>query len=162
MSLNGEPIAVGKGNQQKTTVSTAQFGFSMTVNNVAVGTRETQFDITLSNSSLLGFQSDGTPRISAGNTVNQVVSLPHGKDTFVIGGLIKHNLVDSTTGIPYLSDIPFIGKYLFGTTSKSIKQTQLIVVAQCIDDTLPDKPGVKGGSKPETRGKDYSLSASVQ
>ena len=78
----------------------------MKVNSVTVGTQETQFDITLNNSSLLGFQSDGTPRISAGNTVNQIVSLPHGKDTFVIGGLVKHDLVTSTTGIPYLSDIP--------------------------------------------------------
>ena len=150
-------IAVGKGQQQKTTVSTANFGFSMKVNSVAVGTEETQFDITLSNTSLLGFQSNGKPRISAGNTVNQIVSLPHGKDTFVIGGLVKHAVVESNTGIPFLSDIPWIGKYLFGTTSKSVKQSQLVVVGQCLNDTLPDKPHLKKHSKPETRGKDYSL-----
>ena len=152
--LGGAPLAVGKGNAQKITVSTAQFGFSMQVNSVAVGLKETQFDITLSNSSLIGFSSNGTPRISDGNTVKQMVSLPHGMDTFVIGGLVKHNIVTSTTGIPYLVDIPWIGKYLFGTTSKSVKQSQLIVVGQCIDDTLEDKPHVKGRTKPETRGKD--------
>lgn len=156
-----QDIPVAKGQQQKTTVSTANFGFSMKVNSVAVGTEETQFDITLSNTSLLGFQSDGRPRISSGNTVNQVVSLPHGKDTFVIGGLVKHSVVDSTTGIPFLSDIPWIGKYLFGSTSKSIKQSQLVVVGQCINDTLTDKPELKKHSKPETKGKDYSLASSA-
>ncbi|MBQ7207090.1 MAG: hypothetical protein IJS01_04765 [Lentisphaeria bacterium] len=147
-------LGSAKGKQQTTTVSTATFGFQMTVNSVTVGTKETQFDVTLSNTSLLGFQSNGKPRISAGNTVNQIVSLPAGKDCFIIGGLVKHNVVTSTTGIPYLVDIPFIGPYLFGTTSKSVKQSQLLVAAQCIDDTVPDKPAVKGMSKPETRGKE--------
>ena len=156
-----QDIPVAKGQQQKTTVSTANFGFSMKVNSVAVGTEETQFDITLSNTSLLGFQSDGRPRISAGNTVSQVVSLPHGKDTFVIGGLVKHTVVESTTGIPFLSDIPWIGKYLFGSTSKSIKQSQLVVVGQCINDTLPDKPELKKHSKPETKGKDYTIASNA-
>ena len=146
-------LGVGKGKAQNTAVSTAKFGFEMTVSNVAAGLRETRFTVTLSNSSLLGFQSNGTPRIMSGNTVEQVVSLPHGKDSFIIGGLVKHSVVTSTTGIPYLVDIPFIGPYLFGTTSKSVKQSQLLVAAQCIDDTLPDKPRVKGMSKPETRGK---------
>ena len=156
-----QDIPVAKGQQQKTTVSTANFGFSMKVNSVAVGTEETQFDITLSNTSLLGFQSDGRPRISSGNTVSQVVSLPHGKDTFVIGGLVKHTVVESTTGIPFLSDIPWIGKYLFGSTSKSIKQSQLVVVGQCINDTLPDKPELKKHSKPETKGKDYTIASNA-
>ena len=156
-----QDIPVAKGQQQKTTVSTANFGFSMKVNSVAVGTEETQFDITLSNTSLLGFQSDGRPRISAGNTVSQIVSLPHGKDTFVIGGLVKHTVVESTTGIPFLSDIPWIGKYLFGSTSKSIKQSQLVVVGQCINDTLPDKPELKKHSKPETKGKDYTIASNA-
>ena len=156
-----QDIPVAKGQQQKSTVSTANFGFSMTVSSVTVGTQETQFNVTLSNTSLLGFQSNGQPRISAGNTVSQVVSLPHGKDTFVIGGLVKHTVVDSTTGIPYLSDIPWIGKFLFGTTSKSIKQSQLVVVGQCINDTLTDNPELKKHSKPETKGKDYSLASSA-
>ena len=156
-----QDIPVAKGQQQKTTVSSANFGFSMKVNSVTVGTEETQFDITLSNTSLLGFQSNGSPRISSGNTISQVVSLPHGKDTFVIGGLVKHTVVDSTTGIPFLSDIPWIGKYLFGSTSKSIKQSQLVVVGQCINDTLPDKPELKKHSKPETKGKDYSLASNA-
>ena len=156
-----QDIPVAKGQQQKSTVSTANFGFSMTVSSVTVGTQETQFNVTLSNTSLLGFQSNGQPRISAGNTVSQVVSLPHGKDTFVIGGLVKHTVVDSTTGIPYLSDIPWIGKFLFGTTSKSIKQSQLVVVGQCINDTLTDNPELKKHSKPETKGKDYSLVSSA-
>ena len=160
-SVISDDLGAGKGKQQNTAVSTTKFGFEMTVSNVVVGLRETRFSATLSNSSLLGFQSNGTPRITSGNTVNQVVSLPHGKDSFIIGGLVKHNIVTSTTGIPYLVDIPFIGPYLFGTTSKSVKQSQLLVVGQCIDDTLSDKPHVKGMSKPETRGRQQNSASSA-
>ncbi|MBQ9501828.1 MAG: hypothetical protein IJU70_06705 [Lentisphaeria bacterium] len=160
-SVLANDLGVGKGKQQNTAVSTAKFGFEMTVSNVVAGLRETRFSVTLSNSSLLGFQSNGTPRIMSGNTVDQVVSLPHGKDSFIIGGLVKHSVVTSTTGIPYLVDIPFIGPYLFGTTSRSVKQSQLLVVGQCIDDTLPDKPRVRGMSKPETKGKQQTSASAA-
>ncbi len=136
----GRDIAVGKGNQQKT-VRSASFGFNMTVSNASVNLEETRFTVKLSNTSLLGFQSGGAPRISAGNVVTQDVSLPHGKDSFVIGGLRKKEQVRSKTGIPFLKDIPYLG-YLFCTESTSIKDSELIVVAQCQWDAVPDMPGV--------------------
>lgn len=125
-----DDIAVGKGNQQVTTVSATDFGFTMDVDNVSVNLNETLFKITLTNTSLLGFQSDGTPRISTGNKVSQTVSLPHNKDGFVIGGLAKDELVKSKTGIPLLMDIPWLG-YIFSSESTSIKHSELIVVASC-------------------------------
>ena len=85
-------LAIGKGEQQVTTAF-AGFGFTMTVNNASVNLDETRFSVTLSNSSLIGFESNGKPRISNGNTVTQEVSLPHGKDRFVIGGLRKQEQV---------------------------------------------------------------------
>ena len=51
--------------------------------------------------------------------MKQVVSLPHGKDTFVIGGLTKQEEVESRTGVPWLMDIPVLG-YLFSSVSKSV------------------------------------------
>ena len=122
-------IPVAKGNQQITTQSSG-YGFTLTVNNASVNLNETRFDITLQNTSLIGFESSGAPRISSGNTVSQVVSLPYGKDSFVIGGLHKQEVVHSETGIPWLCEIPWIG-YLFSTQSESVKHSELIVTAQC-------------------------------
>ncbi len=148
---SGDALGVGKGNAQTSTVSTAEFGFTMTVNNVSVNLNETLFDVTLANSSLLGFQSDGTPRISQGNVVTQQVSLPFGKDGFVIGGLTKKEVVTSTTGVPWLCDIPYIG-YFFSSKSDSIKDAELIVVGQVEWESPMDKPGFTGKSKQYTKG----------
>ena len=146
----GDPLPVGKGEAQEIKAFPG-FGFTMTVNNVSVNLEETRFDITLSNTSLLGFQSNGAPRVSNGGVVKQVVSLPHGKDTFVIGGLTKQEEVESRTGVPWLMDIPVLG-YLFSSVSNSVKHTELVVMAQCEWDAPADKPEVKNTTKAETRG----------
>ena len=121
---------VGKGNSQVTTRSTG-YGFTMTVSNA---------------SSLIGFQSSGQPRISQPSIVSQDVSLPFGRDRFVIGGLRKQEKVESTTGIPWLMDLPWIG-LLFSTRSTSVKHSELIVVADCSWDSPDDKPQVNGLSR---------------
>ena len=145
----GDDLAVGKGNQQITTKS-AGYGFTMKVNNASVNLDETRFNITLNNTSLLGFQSTGAPRISEGNAVELDVSLPHGKDSFVIGGLRKQAVVKSKTGIPWLCDIPIL-EYIFSSVSTSIKDTELVVVAQCEWDAPVDRPNLKNTSRRETR-----------
>ena len=131
-------LAIGKGEQQVTTAF-AGFGFTMTVNNASVNLDETRFSVTLSNSSLIGFESNGKPRISNGNTVTQEVSLPHGKDRFVIGGLRKQEQVKSRTGIPWLMEVPYLG-YLFSIESTSIRNAELIVVGECVWDSPKDSP----------------------
>ena len=132
-------IPVGKGQTQISTVSNNAFGFSMNVKDVTIGKEETFFNVELSNSSLLGFQSNGSPRISSGNSVSLKVSLPNGVDSFVIGGLTKEEVVESQTGIPYLCDIPYIG-WMFGSKSKSIKHSKLIVTASVSYDECKDVP----------------------
>ena len=129
-------LSYGKGNQQITTAFTG-FGFTMTVNNASVNLEETRFNVTLNNTSLIGFASNGTPRISKGNAVTQDVSLPHGKDSFVIGGLRKQETVKSRTGVPWLMDIPYLG-YLFSTESNSVRHAELIVVGECSWDSPSD------------------------
>lgn len=153
----GEDVAVGKGNQQ-IVAAFSGFGFTMTVNRVSVNLDETLFDVTLSNTSLIGFQSNGAPRISKGNVVKQTISLPHGKDSFVIGGLSKQETVKSKTGVPWLMDIPYIG-YLFSTESTSIKHSELVVVANCEWDSPSDKPELNAHSKKRTRGSSKPLQA---
>ena len=145
----GDDVGVGKGNQQITAKSTG-FGFTMRVNNASVNLDETRFNVTLTNTSLLGFQSNGAPRISEGNAVELDVSLPHGKDSFVIGGLRKKEVVKSKTGIPWLCDIPIL-EYLFSSVSTSVKNTELVVVAQCEWDSPIDRPDLANTSRRETR-----------
>ena len=136
---------VGKGNQQITTLSSG-YGFSMSVSNASVNLAETAFDVTLNNTSLIGFQSNGRPRISSPSVVSLQVSLPYGKDSFVIGGLRKQEKVESSTGIPWLSDIPVLG-YLFSTKSTSVKHSELIVLAQCSWASPKDLPEVRSMSR---------------
>lgn len=153
---DAEPIRVGKGNQQLTALS-QQFGFSMSVNNVAVGLDETRFTVKLVNTSLLGFQSNGAPRIAPGSTIVQNVSLPYGSGEFIIGGLKKQSQVTSKSGIPWLMDIPYLG-YLFSSESKSVKHTELLVVGQVSYDAIPDKL-IPASSKRYRRGTVSSIKA---
>ena len=145
----GDDLGVGKGNQQITAKS-AGYGFTMKVNNASVNLDETRFNVTLNNTSLLGFQSSGAPRISEGSAVELDVSLPHGKDSFVIGGLRKQEVVKSKTGIPWLCDIPIL-EYIFSSVSTSVKDTELVVVAQCEWDAPADRPNLANTSRRETR-----------
>lgn len=48
-------------------------------------------------------------------------------DTLAIGGIIADNRSRSRTGIPYLMDIPVLGRF-FGTTSESTARTELIML----------------------------------
>jgi Flp pilus assembly secretin CpaC len=48
-------------------------------------------------------------------------------DTLAIGGIIADNRSRSRTGIPYLMDIPVIGRF-FGTTSDKILRTELVML----------------------------------
>lgn len=148
-TIDKDDVPVGKGNQQVTT-QFAGFGFQMQVTNASVNLNETRFTVTLSNSSLLGFESSGQPRISKTSVVTQDVSLPHGKNSFVIGGLKKREIVKSTTGIPWLMDIPYLG-YLFSTKSNSVKHSELIVTAECAWDSPDDKPGLSGMGRRTTK-----------
>ena len=138
-------IPVGRGNLQQTEKFT-NFGFSMKIENASVNLDETRFRISLSNSSLLGFESNGTPRISSNSVVTQEVSLPNGTSSFIIGGLKKQEEVKSATGVPYLMDIPYLG-YLFSSVSTSIKHSELVVVAQCEWDAPADAPDLPAKSK---------------
>ncbi len=141
---------IGKANLENTTKST-NYGFTMQVNNASVNLLETRFDVTLTNTSLIGFESSGVPRISPDNTINVTVSLPHGSNTFVIGGLKKQEEVKSDSGIPLLKDIPLLG-YLFSSKSTSIKSSDLIIVGECsYDGILDKKPHVHGKSVPQVR-----------
>ena len=143
-------IAVAKAEQETPEIASTAFGFELKVENASVNLQETRFDISVSNTSLLGFQSDGTPRISSKNVVTQTVSLPHCCGSFIIGSLSKEESTVSKTGIPYLKDIPLLG-YLFSTQSTSRKHSRLVVAGRCSYAAVTDAPHVKGMTRKETR-----------
>ena len=49
------------------------------------------------------------------------------RQTIVMGGLTKKTNVDSESGIPILKDIPYIGKWLFGTVTHKEARSELLV-----------------------------------
>src|SRR5262245_11036374 len=48
-------------------------------------------------------------------------------DSLAIGGIIADNRLRSRSGIPYIMDVPYIGRF-FGTTSEEILRTELIML----------------------------------
>jgi Flp pilus assembly secretin CpaC len=86
--------------------------------------------------SLIGWTSDGTPRLSKDNLITTKVHIGNNKQKFIIGGLRKREVVRSTTGVPILSRLPFIG-YLFSTEKESTKRSQIILVCEA-EPSYPD------------------------
>jgi hypothetical protein len=148
---SADDIPVYKANQMQVT-KVSGFGFTMKLDHVSVNQKETRFSISATNSSLLGFQSTGAPRISSGNVVSLNISLPHGANSFVIGGLKKEETVTSKTGVPWLVNIPYVG-YLFGTESKSIKTTELFIMGECKLEVPQEKQPIrKARTKEQKKG----------
>jgi general secretion pathway protein D len=69
--------------------------------------------------------SQGNPTISQRDVATQV-AVQSGQ-TVLLGGLITQNNTVSNAGVPFLSDIPVVGR-LFGTTTKNRNRTELIVL----------------------------------
>jgi type II secretion system protein D len=78
----------------------------------------------------------GSSTVISGNSIpsintqeiNTEVTVPD-KSTVVIGGLISDNTTRTTSGLPWLSDIPILG-YLFKETDKSKTRNELIIMIQ--------------------------------
>ena len=74
---------------------------------------------------------DGNANSSGNYTISQrqiatQLGVQNGQ-TVLLGGLIQQQNTNSTSGVPWLSDIPILGK-LFGSTSKKKTRTELIVL----------------------------------
>ena len=89
--------------------------------------------------SLLGWNSDGSPRVSDSD-ISTTFQAGYGNQEFVIGGLRRTETVRSVAGLPFLKDIPVLG-LLFSTENESIKQSQLVVVAT-VELSAPKSAGM--------------------
>ena len=131
--ISSNDIPVWKAPAQQSMVK-SDFGFSMEIVNASVTQEAVNFTVNLSNTSLVGFNSDGTPRFSESTVTGLNITLPQGMNSFVIGGLRKKSIVKSSSGIPWLKEIPLLG-YLFSTETNSLKESQLVVTAECTMDS---------------------------
>ncbi len=85
-------------------------------------------DISVDNTSV-SFREEGSgdPLVdTAGETFETIMRIPSG-ETRVLAGLIKKNDSKSRSGVPLLSDIPYVGPYLFGNKSKQSDTRNLMV-----------------------------------
>jgi len=68
--------------------------------------------------------------INAENTVTRKMSadaLLENNQTVIFAGLTETSTAEDETGIPFLKDIPYIGKWLFGSVSKTEARSELLV-----------------------------------
>jgi hypothetical protein len=111
------------------TLPSGAFGFVLSVK-PQICQDSTNLVVTINNSSLIGWKSNGEPRIAQNNTINTEIMLGNQGNRFVIGGIEKETVVSSVTGVPFLRELPGLG-WLFSTESESTKKSQLVVVAEC-------------------------------
>ena len=109
----------------------AEFGFRMELLPEVYG-ESTIVRVSMENTNLLGFHSDGTPRTSR-TELETTLQVNNEGSVFYIGGLEKADLVRSVSKVPFLGDIPGLG-WLFSGESETVKKSRIVAV-------LTVKPG---------------------
>lgn len=115
------------------TQATDKFGFSIDMT-PSINTKATMLNVKVSNSSLIGYTSDGAPRIQKGNDIDTDFMIANAGTKLVIGGIEKRSVVRVSGGVPILKDLPLLG-WLFSTESESTKRSQLVIVAEILPET---------------------------
>ena len=103
------------------TIERVSVGLGLTVSPVVLGSGAIVMDITASADSVsdASFASD---IVTNERQISSTVRLSPGQ-TLSIGGLISDDNSDSVTGVPILSDIPFLGRLFRSDSSSSEKRT---------------------------------------
>ena len=114
------------------------FKFDLRVTPV-VTSKAAKIRFDLDSISLLGWNADGSARMSKSQT-GTTFQVGTEAEEFVIGGIKKSESVRSTAGLPFLKDLPIIGRAV-STESESIKQSQLVVIAKVEYSNPDDRAG---------------------
>jgi type II secretory pathway component GspD/PulD (secretin) len=153
------PTSTTEKSYKKRTTSNAEFGFHMTVLPEVYG-KSTILSVNMTNTNLLGFNSDGAPRTSR-TSMSTTLQVNNDGNTFYIGGLEKSDLVRSVNKVPYLGDIPVLG-WLFSGESETVKKSQLVAVLT-VKPIIPttEVPGElkKLGEETQKRIDDFGIKA---
>ncbi len=121
------------------------FGFQMTITPSVCGS-STGLNVTISNSSLIGYTSEGNPRIQKGAKIQTDFSIDNKGSRIVIGGIEKRSVVSVSGGLPILKDLPVLG-WIFSTESESTKRSQLVVVAEIVPTQVANGGAIKNEVK---------------
>ena len=116
--------------------ATDRFGFSIKMI-PAINTSATTLKVKIQNSSLIGFTSDGTPRIQQGAEIDTEFMISNTGTKLVIGGIEKRSVMQVSGGIPLLKDLPLLG-WMFSTETEATKRSQLLVVAEVLPSEKAD------------------------
>jgi type II secretory pathway component GspD/PulD (secretin) len=113
--------------QVTNTIAQANANIALVVTPSVTGNDEIFLDIQPTISSVLGFTELGgnsTPNLSTRSAVTQVICKDN--HTIVIGGMIKTDKSDTVSKVPFLGDLPGIGKF-FQRRSQRETRTELII-----------------------------------
>ncbi len=86
-----------------------------------------EVETTLESIDSLGNPITGEQPVTSKQEVKTQSILRHG-ESVIIGGLVKNVDKNGISKIPFLSDIPLLGKYLFSSSSQTNEETNLVVV----------------------------------
>ncbi|MBR7155963.1 MAG: hypothetical protein IKD22_03925 [Lentisphaeria bacterium] len=108
--------------------SSREFGFNMALT-PAVSGEATVLNVAITNSSLIGYKSNGEARIQQGAQIKSSFMISNAGTKLLIGGIEKRDVVRVSGGVPLLKDLPLLG-WIFSTESESTKRSQLLVVLE--------------------------------
>ncbi len=96
----------------------------------SVTKQSTTLDLNMTNTSLIGFQNNGTIRTER-SEVNTKLMVSNNGTRFVVGGIDKKSVVSSVSKLPYLGSIPVLGS-LFSSESEVTKKARVVAVLDCV------------------------------
>ena len=150
-------LTIKHGNAQNTRAANG-FKFELDVTPVVTG-KASILPVKVSGTSLLGWNSDGSPRLNKSAFETEVQVGNSGKD-FVIGGIKRTNVIRSVSGIPFLKDLPLLG-WVFSTETETTRHSELVLIARAElsgpFDSAPDavKNDISGVVDKVSKGKDH-------
>jgi len=97
-------------------------GITLTISPSISASRYLRLGVELSVSNFAGAFSGSIPPPRTTRELRTSVNVPDG-DTMVIGGIISDNTLESTQGVPFLSDIPVLGALFERKTSSNSRTT---------------------------------------
>jgi len=152
-------LTLKHGNTQ-TTKAANGFKFELDVTPIVTG-KASILPVKVSGTSLLGWNSNGSPRLNKSEFETEIQVGNEGKD-FVIGGIKRTNVIRSVSGLPLLKDIPVLG-WVFSTETETTRHSELVLIARAEIagpfDRAPDKvqKDISGIVEKVTSGKDHPV-----
>ncbi|MBE6406126.1 MAG: hypothetical protein E7040_08910 [Lentisphaerae bacterium] len=131
-AFNDKTIGHPSGNKIETEAADKKIGFAIRMT-PSINKKATTLRVRIGNTSLIGYTSDGSPRIQQGAKIDTEFMISNEGTKLVIGGIEKRSVVSVSGGVPFLKDLPFIG-WIFSTETEATKRSQLLVVAEIVPE----------------------------